>query len=715
MTRRWRQAAPIAAAAVLLTAPCPARAQEGACGPEALADVARSGFWEGLEPICEALEGLGHRPVEDPGIPDAAWRGTVDACRAQAPATFLCGATEAERLAWAVAAREHLESLVQRASRAAELCPPLDGLEPWIVTAPEARREALSGALGRVRLFCTDDGAPVPSEADVGHVEEIREVARLASARGVEPGPSVNVPEWGGGDEPSPQPPPPSSGEGVGRGGRSDGLSESAFTPAGMVDVAIQGLADFLMERAQAELEAYALDQLRHTLCDQQRARLWFRNTCTLLEAGPGTLRLSLGAGLRTAFRRDVLALPERALEAAPLQGDADALRYLLYFELAVRALEGVDPDDLARRATEVGARFGCDGGDVERCERSRRSVIAAGILVSASLERPALASLARRPFAVLAATLLGRALDEQAARSLSNLRDALRRLDRVARRTPSRRRGAALDHAARVARASMRALGAVLALDRVEGEAIVSLPQGIPDLVLAAGRGDLAAIAVEVTGAVASLHASVQIDADVVRGLLLAAEIATAESPDEVRAALHSVVAPVGAWRMKRERPMISVGGLVGLAGGLEWPVGGGISAPGAVPAGALMGSFGLDVSFPVGTSTFGLYVSVLDVGGLLSLPFGSVEATARTPSGEVQAELELEPRISAVQVVSPGLYLRWGLPDMPLVFGVGGSVVPLARRIRSGPGDAAEVDEEVSIVRLSAFLAVDVTLFPL
>jgi hypothetical protein len=125
-----------------------------------------------------------------------------------------------------------------------------------------------------------------------------------------------------------------------------------------------------------------------------------------------------------------------------------------------------------------------------------------------------------------------------------------------------------------------------------------------------------------------------------------------------------------------------------------------------------ALVGSLGLDVSFPVDASTFGLYVSVVDIGGLLSVPFGELDAT--TPGGD-SAQLEVEPRISALQVVSPGLYLRWGLPDMPLVLGAGASVVPLARRVRSPSGSAMAFEEDVSVLRVMAFLAVDVTLLPL
>jgi len=311
----------------------------------------------------------------------------------------------------------------------------------------------------------------------------------------------------------------------------------------------------------------------------------------------------------------------------------------------------------------------------------------------------------------VLVGTLLDRRLRGDSALAVSDVRDSTRRLRVTAGRRPPRGREAGLVHAARVLRATVRALDSVLRL----GEPPVTLGDGMAEILVAHGRGDLASVAVQVTGAVGALDADVHIDPDIVRGLLLAAEIATAESPDEVRAALDSVVAPVGAWRMKRERPMVSVGGLVGAAGGLEWAVGSGLSDPDSVAAGALLGSLGIDVSFPVDASTLGFYVSVLDVGGLMSLPFGTLRATVRTPAGEARAELDVEPRISAVQVISPGLYLRWGLPGMPLVLGVGGSVVPLARHVRTAAGSADPFEADVSILRLSAFLAVDVTLLPL
>lgn len=62
-----------------------------------------------------------------------------------------------------------------------------------------------------------------------------------------------------------------------------------------------------------------------------------------------------------------------------------------------------------------------------------------------------------------------------------------------------------------------------------------------------------------------------------VVRGLVLAAEVASAQSAEQVRSALEAVVAPVGSWRMKRRRPMVSVGALVGVGGGAEWTLAGG------------------------------------------------------------------------------------------------------------------------------------------
>jgi hypothetical protein len=80
-----------------------------------------------------------------------------------------------------------------------------------------------------------------------------------------------------------------------------------------------------------------------------------------------------------------------------------------------------------------------------------------------------------------------------------------------------------------------------------------------------------------------------------------------------------------------------------------------------------------------------------------------GSADISATTPAG-------------ASQFFAPGLFLRFGLGETPIVLGLGASVVPSGRRIRevadpARPG-AELVSEEANVVRAMLFLAVDLTL---
>lgn len=707
------------AACLLVAAFAPiAHAQDGdVCTLISLRSVASSSWWTELGGACESLDAIGPASFEPPAtIPRSAWDGAIAQCRRSAGARFLCDATESVRVEWMTAIRSGLADTARRVGQARATCGELDVLEPWAQTAPDAERAAYVAAIAAVRALCADRTARVPSADELSRVARVREVSLRARARGAVPEAGVTPPEWTAG---APSPPREAArGEGHGASGAIGGLGgEAAMGPVGLVDIAVQGLAQLLIGRAQAELEAYALGELRRALCTSA-GRPWFEHTCSLLEGEPGSLRLSLGAGLRAAFQQDVLALPEHALALAPREGGVRELAFRLFFGLAVGFLDVVDPADSAARTAELGAAFQCNetGAALARCERAKLVVVGAGLTLATILERPAIADLSDPLLASFVATMVGHDLEERARIAIGDLRDAVRTLRRVTAR--STRRGGAeavLARAGQAARATVTALDSVLAVAGVHGEVGVRLPEGVEPIVVAYNRGDLAGVAVETTRLIGKLGAEVGLSGDIARGLLLAAEIATAQTPEQVRDALDSVVAPVGAWRLKRERSMVSLTGLVGAGGGAEWLEGGGISSPDPGGAAMLVGAVGIDVSFPVGTSTLGLFLAVIDVGGLMSLPLGDVSATLRAADGTTRrATLSVEPHISAAQVLSPGLYLRWGLPNMPLVLGAGASIVPLGRTVVEQTTGADPYERDVSIIRVGGFLAVDVTLLP-
>ena len=162
-----------------------------------------------------------------------------------------------------------------------------------------------------------------------------------------------------------------------------------------------------------------------------------------------------------------------------------------------------------------------------------------------------------------------------------------------------------------------------------------------------------------------------------------LIVDLLSAKSAQEVSGALEKYAEPIGAWKRKRASPFLaSLTSFVGATGGLEKVTGAGGDTAAAA---ALFAPIGVDVSF----HSWGFYFSVLDVGTLTATRFKDNKAE--------------KPNATFMQVLSPGMFLRWSPFQSPFVMGVGGSVVPGLR----GP----EGDRRISL-RLQAFLAVDVTI---
>ena len=73
-------------------------------------------------------------------------------------------------------------------------------------------------------------------------------------------------------------------------------------------------------------------------------------------------------------------------------------------------------------------------------------------------------------------------------------------------------------------------------------------------------------------------------------------------------------------------------------------------------------------------------------------------------------------ETNVTFTQVFSPGLYAAFGLFGSPFVAGGGVSYAPELRSLeKTDPATGQTTSEKVSAFRYGAFLAVDVTIFPL
>lgn len=183
--------------------------------------------------------------------------------------------------------------------------------------------------------------------------------------------------------------------------------------------------------------------------------------------------------------------------------------------------------------------------------------------------------------------------------------------------------------------------------------------------------------------------------------------EIAQSQDEVDVRAALDKVSSPVGAWRLKRTENIASLGALVGGFRGTEW-----LKSPQVETTrahSAIAGMFapvGIDFSLPLAkNSTVGLFVSVIDVGNLVSARLKEDEG-----KGADVTAIDSEPKVGFAQVYSPGAYLRFGLGETPLVLGWGVSYTPGLRTAQTSAGEV-----RLDATRYVVFLAVDITILPI
>ena len=194
---------------------------------------------------------------------------------------------------------------------------------------------------------------------------------------------------------------------------------------------------------------------------------------------------------------------------------------------------------------------------------------------------------------------------------------------------------------------------------------------------------------------------------------LPLLIDLAAAQTVEDVQAALSAAAAPMGSWRAKRQAPLtITVSALAGLSGGGEFPLSRQLSfTPQAGFAGGPLAALGLDLAWRVRGPqywTLGMFVSVLDLGQLAYARVASIDGMEK--SDTVRAKTASE--VSFLSVLAPGTFLRVGAGNTPLTFGIGAAVAPQLRQYFITPPGGSESSGLFSMLRVMAFLAVDVTL---
>jgi hypothetical protein len=520
----------------------------------------------------------------------------------------------------------------------------------------------------------------------------------------------------------------------------------------------LAGLAQHLATRARIELQQSVLADVRQRLCNVEPQRSLLVSTCAALGAGGGeALGATFGRTFIEALTRDASQLPRSVANlfdrcrlpdlATCSNGPVGArslgqLQLRLALEVMATLVETTDIPTFARNLTRVADAWVCAEGDstcasarvlmarvFELLELTARRELNANVMTWVALDAMREAQVLVRPVTTTPSTspaptmatspnpveVLRLASEQRVIAALGRLSAAVTSLKTAMDQlqTPPADVAARQQRVAEVAREVIALVNAALAMPgAVDPEKAITfrVPPSLAELAVAVSSGAVPRMLVttfrvlqEVLAALPATERFV-LPAEAVRLLSVGAELAAARNADEAAAVMDGFLAPAGAWRAKGLRPFnASVTGLVGLSGGVEWPVYG--SGPGA--RGGLFAPVGVDFTGRLsGGWSLGVFIPLIDLGALLPYSYNE-GASTRTSSGAMTTQnREFDP----LRFVAPGLYVRAGVARTPLVLGLGASYQPGAYSLTQG-GDATSAREGAFTVQ--GFLAVDVTLW--
>jgi hypothetical protein len=200
----------------------------------------------------------------------------------------------------------------------------------------------------------------------------------------------------------------------------------------------------------------------------------------------------------------------------------------------------------------------------------------------------------------------------------------------------------------------------------------------------------------------------------DIQQLLALIAQIAQAKSADEVANVLNAAAVPPTTYELKYRRGVVALGALAGLSGGYEW-----VRASGPTwNGGGMVGAFapiGLTASTPFGDNWMhaGVMFSVLNLGALVSTRFSQDIKTTSTAAGTMTTTVQTDPEVKLINVLAPGVFFTLGIARSPFVVAVGGQVVPAARQLTTMAPDGTTSTSTAPAIQLMGALSVDVPIF--
>ncbi len=508
-------------------------------------------------------------------------------------------------------------------------------------------------------------------------------------------------------------------------------------------DAVIRGTAAFVTARLRAEIELMAQERIGDALCGDARVQPLVENTCKLVEQmRKGDAPLAWGT-IKHAVTRDLRALPRSFGWVLSQSDDPETRTFGLAIVASFQLLDGVRDG----RSPVPAVAALADLVDVADPDAATRVLAVAGVVakvMGSDLGKPVKPDEIEE-YVELAARLLCSELKCNASDLFLSLKDDLWRARRELEELAALVEAAAQDSAAGkklsaeryfgVARKTVELLGigARLAkqIDAKAGKlgprcsesddatpCVVVVFEELPRLVdalEAAGKGDYHEIVV--TFLLVSSRLGAEIPPALVRYAPFLADLASAKDADSVEAALKGVAEPVGSYKKKRGHDAgftVSVNAFAGVHGGGEFLLPRAQSEVSNRTAwqAALFMPIGIDLAWGFAKrGSVSLFASIIDVGALSSFRLGDKNAAPEDPlmSTDTGADVEAEPKVGFAQIMSPGVFVLFGIPETPLAIGFGGSFSPRLRRTLVDDGSAI-FDQDASTIRFGAVLAADI-----
>ncbi|MFC1852844.1 hypothetical protein ACFL27_21815 [candidate division CSSED10-310 bacterium] len=196
----------------------------------------------------------------------------------------------------------------------------------------------------------------------------------------------------------------------------------------------------------------------------------------------------------------------------------------------------------------------------------------------------------------------------------------------------------------------------------------------------------------------------SIKFNEDIMRALILGVELSSAGTAEEMKASINTIIAPLGAYKIKQNSNLMSLTAYPGLALGHD-SFQGSINEKNddiEVDVISLIAPIGFEYSWH--RYGFGVFVSLIDFGSLLTINLTKKEV--ETYEGYV--EVKHTENVTLQDIFIPGIYLKKSFGDSPFIL-LGG--VSYQNNLVY---DEQDQTHDVAILRFTVSFSVDVTLFP-